>query len=380
MRRKLSRLGTAALVCLLAAQLCVPALADAENTIYINDTDALAALAERCSYDAWSKDKTVILQRDIDLGGVEFRPIPSFGGVFDGGGHTISGLSVASGVSPAGLFGTVTASGAVRDLNVEGSVAPSGSGDAAGGVVGVNRGVIENCAFTGTVQGERYTGGVAGVNESGGTLRQCSTEGGVFGKNMTGGVVGANHGDVVGCVNRAYVNTNTLDPALRFDKLDLGLTGSLSSLASPDAYNAAVDSGGVAGFSDGALLSCQNYGGVGYQHIGYNVGGVAGRSSGHIATCTNAARVYGRRAVGGVVGMAEPHVTIDLTDSSLASVRQSLNTLSGTVDKTVADAAGASDALSARLPSVSGSIGAASDKARALAGTLAAAGRRRLVE
>ena len=373
MRRKSSRFVAAALVCLLAASLCLPALADAEDTIYINDTDDLAALAERCSYDAWSRDKTVVLQRDIDLGGVDFRPIPSFGGVFEGGGHTISGLSVGSDVSPAGLFGTVTASGAVRELNVEGSVAPSGSGEDVGGIIGVNQGAVEGCSFTGTVEGEKRAGGVVGVNASGGSINQCGAEGGVFGKNMTGGVVGANHGEVVGCSNRAYVNTNTLDPSLSFDKLDLSPTGALGTLTSPDTYNATVDSGGVAGFSDGSILSCHNYGSVGYQHIGYNVGGVAGRSSGHIASCTNAATVYGRRDVGGVVGMAEPHVTIDISGSSLASVRQSLGTLSDTVDKTIADASGASDALSSRLRSVSGSVSVAGDKALALTDTLASA-------
>ncbi len=365
-RKYISNLRAAVLLCAIAVQLCLPALADGENTVYISDTDDLTVLAERCSYDAWSKDKTVILQRDVDLGGVDFRPIPSFGGVFDGGGHTISGLSVNSGVSPAGLFGIITESGVVRDLNVEGSVAPSGSGDAVGGVVGINRGTIEDCAFTGTVEGEKNTGGIAGVNEASGVIRRSSTGGGVFGKNMTGGVVGVNHGAVTGCANRAYVNTNTLDPSLSLDKLDLNLTNALNTLTSPDTYNATVDSGGVAGFSDGSILSCHNYGSVGYQHIGYNVGGVAGRSSGHIAACTNAAHIYGRREVGGIVGMAEPHVTINLTDSSLATVRQKLNTLSSTVDKTVNDAGGASGTLSARLTAVNGSITATETSARQL--------------
>ena len=362
----ISRAGAAALAFLLVLQLCLPVRADAESIIYISDTEDLAALAQRCSYDLWSRDKTVVLQRDIDLGGVAFRPIPSFGGVFEGGGHTISGLSVTEAVSPAGLFGTVAPSGVVRGLNVEGSVAPSGSGDTVGGIVGVNRGTVEACGFAGTVEGEKRTGGIAGVNEAGGVIRGSSTDGGVFGKNMTGGIVGQNHGDVTGCANRAYVNTNTLDPSLNFERLDLSLTGALDTLTSPDTYNATVDSGGVAGFSDGTILSCQNYGSVGYQHIGYNVGGVAGRSSGHIATCANAARIYGRREVGGIVGMAEPHVTIDLTETSLASVRQSLEELSATVDKTVSDASGASAALSARLSAVNSSISAAEGSARAL--------------
>jgi len=367
----MTRLRAALLLCVLAVQLCLPALADADDTVYINDVDDLAALAERCSYDAWSKDKTVVLQRNIDLGGVDFRPIPSFGGVFEGGGHTITGLNVASAVSPAGLFGTVTESGVVRGLNIEGSVAPSGSGDMVGGVAGVNRGTIENCSFTGTVEGEKRTGGVAGVNEASGSILRCTTLGGVFGKNMTGGSAGANHGTVTGCTNRAFVNTNTLDPSLSFQKLDLSVAGALGSLSSPDTYNSTVDSGGVAGFSDGTILSCHNYGSVGYQHIGYNVGGVAGRSSGHIATCTNSAHIYGRREVGGIVGMAEPHIRIDLTSASLASVRQAINELSATVDKTLADAESASDTISARLGEVNGNISEVETRSQALTDRLA---------
>ena len=175
----LARLGSAALACLLMLQLCCPAFADGdENIIYLNDNADLMALAERCAYDAWSQDKTVVLQRDISLGGVEFLPIASFGGTFEGNSHTISGLSITSSVSPAGLFGTVAATGVVRDLTVEGSVAPGGSANVVGGVAGVNRGRIENCAFTGTVEGEQHVGGIVGENAASGVVRRCTVSGG----------------------------------------------------------------------------------------------------------------------------------------------------------------------------------------------------------
>lgn len=346
------RLGILLLLCVLAAQLCLPALADDADTVYINDAGDLTAFAAQCAYDAWSQGKTVVLQRDISLGGVAFEPIASFGGTFEGNGHTVSGLSVTDSVSPAGLFGTVAAGGIVRDLTVEGSVAPGGSAEVVGGVVGCNYGRIESCTFTGTVDGEKSVGGIAGVNMASGVLRRCQTGGGVFGKNMTGGVTGENHGAVYSCVNRAYVNTNTLDPSFSFDKLEL----SFDSLTSPDTYNVTVDSGGVAGYSDGGLTGCRNYGSVGYQHIGYNVGGIVGRSSGHVATSTNDARIYGRREVGGVVGMAEPYIRLDLRESSVEEVRRQLDALSSTIDRTVDDAEAGADTISARLTLINSGV------------------------
>lgn len=369
-RNVFSRLGSAILLCALALQLCCPAFAE-DNTVYLNDNNDLIALAERCAYDAWSKGKTVILQRDISLGGVEFLPIANFGGTFEGNGHTISGMNITASVSPAGLFGTVAATGVVRDLTVEGSVAPGGSADVAGGLAGRNSGVIESCTFTGTVEGEKRVGGLVGENTATGVIRRCTVNGGVFGKNMTGGVAGENHGTVSGSVNRAYVNTNTLDPSIAFDKLDLSLSSGLDSLMSPDTYNVTVDSGGVAGFSDGELLGCRNYGSVGYQHIGYNVGGIAGRSSGHVATCTNEGRVYGRREVGGVVGMAEPYIKLDLREGSIEQVRRELNALANTIDKTVDDAEGGSATVSARLTAINQGIDDAETHARTLTDRMA---------
>ena len=65
-------------------------------TYYINGLEDLLKLADNCAVDTYSKDVTVILQTDIDLTGSEFSSIPTFGGVFEGGGHTISGLNLTA--------------------------------------------------------------------------------------------------------------------------------------------------------------------------------------------------------------------------------------------------------------------------------------------
>ncbi|MBQ9459446.1 MAG: hypothetical protein IJU66_05885 [Oscillospiraceae bacterium] len=367
---KNNRQSRALSVFLLLAFVCqlgsFAAAAEEPDTVYLNNANAVRSFAEHCAYDAWSEGKTVILQCDIALGGVDFLPAASFGGVFEGGGHTISGLNVSSNVSPAGLFGTIAESGVVRGLTVAGSVAPGGSADVVGGIAGINRGAIEDCAFVGSVSGEKRTGGIVGENAASGTILRCSVNGGIFGKNMTGGVVGANHGTVSQCRNTAYVNTDSIDPSLSFDKVDVSLANGLGSLASPDVYNVTVDSGGVAGFSDGVLLGCVNAGSVGYQHIGYNVGGVVGRSSGHVSGCVNEGSVYGRREVGGVAGMAEPYVKMNVSESELDRVRHELNALSALIEQTVDDAQDASDTVAARLNAMNESVDEAQKSAKAL--------------
>lgn len=366
----LLRLRALALLCALALGLFAPARAE-DGTVYLDSAGDLYTLAEHCSYDAWSRGKTVVLRRNISLGGAEFSPIPSFGGVFEGNGYTISGLNVTGSVSPAGLFGIVAASGTVRDLRVEGTVTPGGDAGYAGGVAGINRGLIENCTFTGTVEGAAQTGGIAGENAASAAIRQSTATGGVYGKNMTGGIAGVNRGTITGCTNRAYVNTRALDRSLALDKLELTLKNALDVLTAPETYNLVVDSGGIAGYSEGVILSSRNYGSVGYPHLGYNVGGIAGRSSGHIASCANEGSIYGRREVGGITGMAEPHVTIDLKDSSIDLVRNALSRLSAAVERATFDADSASDTLSARLSVISRGVSDAQDRADALTDSIA---------
>ena len=106
--------------------------------------------------------KTVVLTADIDLGRVNFSPIPIFGGTFEGNGHTISGLNLEQDGSQLGLFRYVAEGGVVKNLKVEGNVTPGGSRSSIGGIVGENNGTITGCSFDGTVEGKDTVGGVVG--------------------------------------------------------------------------------------------------------------------------------------------------------------------------------------------------------------------------
>ena len=155
-----------ALSCLLLISLLpvTQVLADGDGAIHIKSAEDLRSLAHSCTLDSWSRGKTVVLDNDIELTDDDTLPIPTFGGTFNGNGHTISGLSITQSVSPAGLFGVLQKDAVIKNLNVEGTVTPSGDSENIGGIVGENHGTIESCTFNGSVSGKRSVGGIAGRN------------------------------------------------------------------------------------------------------------------------------------------------------------------------------------------------------------------------
>ena len=120
MYKKNKRIAAALLVCAFALRLCPSAFAD-DGAIHISSEDDLILLARNCTLDTWSQDKTVELDADVSLDGVNFAPIPSFGGTFNGNGHTISGLTISGKYSMAGLFAELQESAVVKNLNVPGT-------------------------------------------------------------------------------------------------------------------------------------------------------------------------------------------------------------------------------------------------------------------
>ena len=92
----------------------VPGTADSDKfnqaVVHLNSAQDLFALEKYCSLDTYSRGKTFLLEQDIDLGDTAVT-IPSFGGIFDGRGHTVSGLMITGGVSDCGLFAYVQETG-----------------------------------------------------------------------------------------------------------------------------------------------------------------------------------------------------------------------------------------------------------------------------
>ena len=354
-----------ALSCLLLISLLpvTQVLADGDGAIHIKSAEDLRSLAHSCTLDSWSRGKTVVLDNDIELTDDDELPIPTFGGTFNGNGHTISSLSITQSVSPAGLFGVLQKDAVIKNLNVEGTVTPSGDSENIGGIVGENHGTIESCTFNGSVSGKRSVGGIAGRNLATGIVRACEASGAIFGQSMTGGIVGENLGSIVSCRGRAYVNIESTDPSIDLSDLSLDFSLDLASLSRLDTLNIATDTGGIAGYSSGAIASSTNYAAVGYQHIGYNVGGVVGRSSGQILACSNEGAVCGRKDIGGIAGQMEPYVRTQVSASQLSRIQSQIKELDSLVKKAVNDAEYGSSEISDRLDLISGYLSDASDAA-----------------
>ena len=146
-----------------------------QTTFEISTAEQLAGLAQLMK--DWTDDfidKTIKLTADIDLGNREWTPIGdsdwSFGGTFDGQGHTIGGLYINNSSQNQGLFGYVDKSAIVQNLIVTGSVTTSK--EYTGGIVGRsprNKGTVRNCGFYGTVTATGTSGGVVG----GGNALNC---------------------------------------------------------------------------------------------------------------------------------------------------------------------------------------------------------------
>ena len=362
MYKKNKGITAALLVCALVLLLCASAFAD-DGTIHISSADDLVLLARNCTLDTWSQDKTVELDADVSLDGVDFAPIPSFGGTFNGNGHTISGLTISGKYSTAGLFAELQESAVVKNLNVSGTVDISGSAEATGGIAGVNNGKIYSSSFTGSVSGNVNVGAIAGQNALSGSIQNCASSGSVYGSRMTGGIAGSSRGLIASCRNSSYVNTVSADKALSIQDISIDTTLDLAKLSSRDTVASTADTGGIVGYSSGIIRSSSNSAIIGYQHVGYNVGGIAGRSCGYISGCRNSGTVYGRKDVGGIVGQMEPYMELNVENSMLARLQQQLDELNELVNKAADDAEGGAGGISSRLNNMAGYVGDAINEA-----------------
>lgn len=332
------------------------------TTIYVSTAEDLINLAKNCRLDTWSYDKYVVLKEDIILDGSGFKYIPIFSGIFDGQGHTISGITVSDAESYTGLFCITQESAVIKDLKVQGSLIPSGRQLATGGIVGDNYGLISNCTFEGNIDGYDYTGGIAGYNEHSGIISTCKSSGYIAGMHFTGGITGYNLGIINGCTNDAKVNIASVDETLSIQNINIdqyadklrNLFGDNNKQDSTSVLNSTVDIGGICGYSQGQILSCVNNALVGYEHFGYNVGGIVGRQNGYVDMCINNGEVYGRKDVGGIVGQAEPYVVIDIKKDIIGQLTSNMNTLHDLVGNTLNDAGNESNIITARLNMVKG--------------------------
>ena len=167
---------------------------ESNGSYTVTSADGLMNIAKLVN--GGKSDINITLDTDIDLTGKDWTPIGtdydnSYKGTFDGGGHTITGLTFTTNDEYAGLFGCLNRAGTVKNVVMEGVQITSNQiyGGSIGGVVGFSWGTIENCSVSGSVSGTVYVGGVVGV-QIGGSITGCSSSATVKGTVDVGGVAG----------------------------------------------------------------------------------------------------------------------------------------------------------------------------------------------
>ena len=167
---------------------------ESDGTYTVTSADGLMNVAELVN--GGKTDINITLDTDIDLTGKDWTPIGtdydnSYKGTFDGGGHTITGLTFTTNDKYAGLFGYLNRAGTVKNVVMKDvQITNNRSWSAfAGGVAGYSWGTIENCSVSGSVSGTVYVGGVVGV-QIGGSITGCSSSATVKGTVDVGGVAG----------------------------------------------------------------------------------------------------------------------------------------------------------------------------------------------
>ena len=170
---------------------------ESDGSYTVTSADGLMNVAELVN--GGKTDINITLDKNIDLTGKDWTPIGtdydnSYKGTFDGGGHTITGLTFTTNDEYAGLFGYLgnfgNAAGTVKNVVMDGiQITCNHRLGYAGGVAGFSWGTIENCSVSGSISGTVYVGGVVGV-QIGGSITGCSSSAKVKGTVDVGGVAG----------------------------------------------------------------------------------------------------------------------------------------------------------------------------------------------
>ena len=230
-------------------------------------------------------DINITLDKNIDLTGKGWTPIGtsfdnSYKGTFDGGGHTITGLTVTTNDQFVGLFGYLNRAGMVKNVVMEGiQITSNHMFGCTGGVVGYSWGTIENCSVSGSVSGTDCVGGVVGSQKAG-SIIGCSSSATVKGTHYVGGVAGEKWGSMTACYATGNV---TLEIAFQKNLSGGGVVGlnggsrvlacyATGNVTSTGSSTGNVHIGGLFGDSYTTVTACywknNQEQGIGYKKVG----------------------------------------------------------------------------------------------------------------
>lgn len=265
-----------------------------ENPYQITDAACLKWFADTVNSGPAKSTSTLcaVLVADINLAGVPWTPIGFYnsyneclyyGGVFDGNGKTITGLSIDAEKQYQALFGYVK-DGTIKNLTVNGCVSTSTTSSAyIAGLVGYGAPVtVENCVsnVSVTAPNKGYAAGIVGYAGNGSKIVKCTNNGNVFGGgDYVGGIVATAISTVIeNCIN----------------------TGDVNCTGKPGSYAYCV--GGIAGGATSAssITMCANTGNI--TSTLKRTGGIVGSLGGSVEKSFNTGIITGTYGVGGVVG------------------------------------------------------------------------------
>ena len=275
---------------------------ESNGSYTVTSADGLMNIAELVN--GGKSDINITLDTDIDLTGKDWTPIGtdydnSYKGTFDGGGHTITGLTFTTNDEFAGLFGWLNRAGTVKNVVMEGVQITSNRiyGGSIGGVVGYSWGTIENCSVSGSVSGTVYVGGVVGAQIRG-SITGCSSSATVKGTLDVGGVAGQTNSSAT--LTACYATGNvTIEMAPKKNIAGGGLVGmnagssllacyATGNVTSTGSSTGNVHIGGFLGNNYNTVTACywkNNH----EQGIGYNSGATeVTKVDGSVVTWQNA--------------------------------------------------------------------------------------------
>lgn len=223
------------------------------------------------------------------------------------GTATQSSTTTATGEHAAagGIAGLNDEKGTISNSTSNSAVnASAGNATALGGAAGVNAGTLTNVDSLGVttgiykVEGEKTkysdnVGGIAGINQAGGTVENVYNESIVSGRDNVGGILGVNNGTSVSNVANAS-----------------SVTGEAG------ANDISEHVGGLVGANEGSITNGRNNGEI----TGNNyVGGLVG-ANGKDSTLTNlvndeSAAIIGDNYVGGIAGTNEGTISAENQDN-----------------------------------------------------------------
>ena len=207
---------------------------ESDGSYTVTSADGLMNVAELVN--GGKTDINITLDKNIDLTGKGWTPIGtsfdnSYKGTFDGGGHTITGLTVTTNDQFVGLFGYLNRAGTVKNVVMEGiQITSNHMFGCTGGVVGYSWGTIENCSVSGSVSGTDCVGGVVGSQKAG-SIIGCCTSATVKGTHYVGGVAGEKWGTMTACYATGNVTLEIASQKNNFGGGVVGLNGGSRVLA-----------------------------------------------------------------------------------------------------------------------------------------------------